>query len=186
MAKGVTYERVHIDIGLYMCVHIIQRYDDAMKEKGGEGRERKERDMYIYKIYRVGPLLSAGVVSMRQHALLLYARAYYYLSVHAHITHTCARIRARMRMHMHTTHSSAHAQTRMDPGTYGPTTHAHTHPRMNTHACMRTHTRYARMQAHACMHPHNAPACIRTRTREHTCTCAHTRANTSPHILAAR
>jgi len=72
-AKGVTYERVHTDIGLHMCVHIVQRYDDAMKEKGGEGRERKECDMYIYKIY----LLSAGVVSMRQHALLLYARAYY-------------------------------------------------------------------------------------------------------------
>ena len=29
-----------------------------MREKGGEGRERKERDMYIYIIYRVGPLLS--------------------------------------------------------------------------------------------------------------------------------
>jgi len=28
-----------------MCVHIIQRYDDAVKEKGGEGRERKERDI---------------------------------------------------------------------------------------------------------------------------------------------
>ena len=46
-AKGVTFERVHTDMGLYMCVHIIQRYDDAMKEKGGEGRERKERDIYI-------------------------------------------------------------------------------------------------------------------------------------------
>jgi len=57
--------------------HIIQKYDDAMKEKGGEGMERKERDIYIYIIYRVGPLLSAGVVSMRQHALFLYARAHY-------------------------------------------------------------------------------------------------------------
>jgi len=46
-AKGVTYERVHTDIGLYMCVHIIQRYDDTMKDKGGEGRERKERDICI-------------------------------------------------------------------------------------------------------------------------------------------
>ena len=46
-AKGVTYERVHTDIGLFMCVHIIQRYDDAMKEKGEEGRERKERDIHI-------------------------------------------------------------------------------------------------------------------------------------------
>jgi len=58
-AKGVTYERVHTNIGLYMCVHIIQRYDDAMREKGEEGRERKERDIYIFKIYRIGPLLSA-------------------------------------------------------------------------------------------------------------------------------
>ena len=30
-----------------MCVHIIQRYDDAIKEKGGEGRQRKERDIYV-------------------------------------------------------------------------------------------------------------------------------------------
>jgi len=60
-----------------MCVHIIQRYDDAMKEKCGEGRERKERDIHIFKIYRVAPLLSVGVVFTRQHALLLYARAYY-------------------------------------------------------------------------------------------------------------
>ena len=46
-AKGVTSERVHTDIGLYMCAHIIQiqRYDDTMREKGGEGRERKERDV---------------------------------------------------------------------------------------------------------------------------------------------
>jgi len=57
-AKGVTYERVHTDIGLYMCVHIIERYDDTMREKGVEGRERKKRDIYIYKICRVGPLLS--------------------------------------------------------------------------------------------------------------------------------
>jgi len=30
-----------------MCVHIIQRYDDTMKEKGGEGSARKEKDKYI-------------------------------------------------------------------------------------------------------------------------------------------
>ena len=34
-------------IGLYMRVHIIQRYDDTMKEKGEEEGERKERDIYI-------------------------------------------------------------------------------------------------------------------------------------------
>ena len=40
-AKGVIYERVHTDIGVYMRVHIIQRYDDTMKEKGEEEGERK-------------------------------------------------------------------------------------------------------------------------------------------------
>jgi len=38
------------DLDLYMCVHIIPRYDDTMKEKGEEGRERKERDIYIYNL----------------------------------------------------------------------------------------------------------------------------------------
>ena len=46
-AKGVIYERVHTDIGLYMRVHIIQRYDDTMKENGEEEGERKERDICI-------------------------------------------------------------------------------------------------------------------------------------------
>jgi len=46
-AKGVIYERVHTDIGVYMRVHIIQRNDDTMKEKGEEEGERKERDIYI-------------------------------------------------------------------------------------------------------------------------------------------
>jgi len=46
-AKGVIYERVHTDIGLYMCIHIIQRYDDIMKEKGEKEGERKESDIYI-------------------------------------------------------------------------------------------------------------------------------------------
>jgi len=64
------------DIGLHMCVHIIPRYDDTMKERGvGGGRGKK--GIHIYIIYRVDSLLSAGVVSRRQHALLLYARAYY-------------------------------------------------------------------------------------------------------------
>ena len=31
-AKGVIHERVHTDIGLYMRVHIIQRYDDTMND----------------------------------------------------------------------------------------------------------------------------------------------------------
>ena len=46
-AKGVIYERVHTDIGVYMRVDIIQGYDDTMKEKGKEEGERRERDIYI-------------------------------------------------------------------------------------------------------------------------------------------
>ena len=63
------------DIGLHMSVHIIPRYDDTMKARGGGGG-RGKKGIYIYMIYRVDPLLSAGVVSMRPHALFLYARAY--------------------------------------------------------------------------------------------------------------
>ena len=33
-----------------MRVHIKKRYDDAMKEKGEEERERKEGDIYIYNL----------------------------------------------------------------------------------------------------------------------------------------
>jgi len=47
-----------------------------MEERGERGR-RGKKGIYIYIIYRVDPPLSAGVVSMRQHALFLYARAYY-------------------------------------------------------------------------------------------------------------
>ena len=57
-AKGVIYERVHTDIGVYMRVHIIQRYDDTMKEKGEEEGERKRKG-YIYIKSTCGPLLSA-------------------------------------------------------------------------------------------------------------------------------
>ena len=45
--ERVIYERVHTDIGVYMRVHIIQRYDDTMKEKGEEEGVRKESDIYI-------------------------------------------------------------------------------------------------------------------------------------------
>ena len=46
-AKGVTYERVHNNIGLYMRVHIIKRYDDTMKEKGKRGG-REKKGIYMY------------------------------------------------------------------------------------------------------------------------------------------
>jgi len=33
-----------------MCVHIIQRYDDTMEERGAEGRERIEKDKYTQNV----------------------------------------------------------------------------------------------------------------------------------------
>ena len=90
-AKGVIYERVHTDIGVYMRVHIIQRYDDTMKEKGEEEGERKERDIYIYKIY-MWPSPVCGVVSLRQHVLLLCACAFYTCTYPRTPTHIYKRI----------------------------------------------------------------------------------------------
>jgi len=95
-AKGITYERVHTDIGLYMCVHIIHRYDDTMREKGGEGRERKKRDIHIYINLQGWPPPVCGVVSMRQRALLLYARVFYTCTyLRTHTLHMRARTSAR-------------------------------------------------------------------------------------------
>jgi len=90
-AKGVMYERVHTGIDLYMRVHIIQRYDDTMKEKGEEEGERKERHIYIYKIYRWPPPV-CNVVSLRQHALLLCACALYTCTYPRTPTHIYKRI----------------------------------------------------------------------------------------------
>jgi len=140
---------------------------EGRRERGGTGK----KGIYIYTIYRVGPLLSAGVVSMRQHALLLYAYAYnphthkrisiyMHIPVHAHIhiqvyspmkayTHTRMRICARMRTCMHQTHANVRAQTRMHSDTRGP----------------------GHVRTHALAHEH---ACMRTRTHKHTCTCART------------
>ena len=77
------------DIGLYMCVHIIPR---GQKKGGEEGGGKK--GIYIYKIFRVDPFLSAGVVVMRQLALLymfvyslhalIRARTHIYTSVFSH------------------------------------------------------------------------------------------------------
>ena len=58
-AKGDIYERLHTDIGLYMRVHIIQRYDDTMKEKGEKEEETKRyiciRSLRFCRIIFAGP-----------------------------------------------------------------------------------------------------------------------------------
>ena len=87
-----------------------------MKERGAEGRERIEKDKYTQKIYRVDPLLSAGVVA-RQHALL-YMRvhaphAYLHISIYMRINlcpHICIYKRCHTLMHTHApTHARAYA-----------------------------------------------------------------------------
>jgi len=98
--KGVTYERVHTGIDLYMFVHIIQRYDDTMREKGGEGRERKERDTYVLKSTGLTPsCLRCCFYETTRTAVICSCILYRDLSVHANATHARARIRARMHMH---------------------------------------------------------------------------------------
>ena len=106
-----------------MCVHIIPR---GKKKGGGGGRGKK--GIYIYKIYRVDPFLSAGVVSTRQLALfhmlvyslhvLIRARTHIYTSVFSHEgTYTNARAHPRENVH----------------------THAHDAYEHKVHACIRTY-----------------------------------------------
>ena len=137
------------DIGLYMCVHIIPR------GKKGRGGGRGKKGIYIYKIYRVDPFLSAGVVAMRQLALL-YMFVY---SLHALI---------RARTHIYTSVFS-------HEGTY---TYARAHPRENvyTHA----HDAYEH-KVRACIRTRHMHACTRT-MRMHV--YVRLRANTPAHAPA--
>ena len=162
--KGVTYQRVHTDIDLYMRVHVIQRYDDAMKVKGEEGRERKERDIYIYNLQVAPSCLwccffeTTRATFMCSCILYMHISAYAHIHIQAHslmraLTLLCGRTRARTRMHLHTTHTGVRSQTRMHPGTRG-SDYARTHAPAHKHACMRTHTRkHTRSCTHAHAHP---------------------------------
>jgi len=154
-------------------------------ERGGRGN----KGIYIYIIYRVDPLLSAGVVSMRQHAQLLYARACIsaHSQAHFHIhAHICARTHAYTSVltqegtdtyiHAHlceNAHAHAHdAYERACTDTHAPDTrgpyHAHTHVPTHEHACMCTHTcKHTR----TCMHAHTHA--LRTRPHAHACMLPH-------------
>jgi len=179
-----------------LCVHIIQRYDDTMegrRERGGRGN----RGIYIYVIYS-GPLLSAGVVSLRQHALL-YVLVHF---IHAHIrgrphtyssafphegTHTFVRAHPRENAHAHA--HDAHGRARTD--THAPwhacPDHARTHAPAHELAYMRTHTRkHTRTRTHA-----RAPALRTARKHMHACirrmhihVYVRARANTPTHAHA--
>jgi len=178
-AKGVTYERVHTDIGLYMRVHIIQRYDDTMKEKGVQERERKETDIYIQNLQVAPSCLQCCFFETTRAAFMCSCILYMHISAYAHthiqahslmraLTLLCARTHARTRMPMHATHTGARAQTRMHPGTRRPD-YARTHVPAHEHACMRTHTRkHTRTCTHAHAHPRYAHA------RSHMQACART------------
>ena len=85
----------------------------------------------MHKIYRDDPLLSAGVVSVRQHALLLYARAYIstYSQAYFHIhAHNCARTYTYISVLIYSCTRTC--------------TYAHAHPREDARA--HTHNAYER------------------------------------------
>ena len=103
---------------------------------------------------------------------------YMHLSVHAHSTHTRARIHTRMRTHMHMTHSSAHVQTRMHPGTCGPD-HARTHAPAHEHACMHVHAHALCTHAGTYMHAPAQYTCMYTYA--HAQTHLHTRTHSCKH-----
>ena len=80
----------------YNLIYMYTYYTERKKKRGG--RRRGKKGIYIYKIYRVDPFLSTGVVSMRQLALLymlvyslhvlIRARTHIYTSVEDQPTHT--------------------------------------------------------------------------------------------------
>ena len=134
---------------IYVCTYYTER-----KERGGEG-ERGQKGIYIYKIYRVDPFLSAGVVSMKQVAL------FYMLVYSLHALN-------RTRTHIYTSVFSYE-------GTY---TYARAHPRENVHT--HTHDAYEH-KVHVCIRTQHMHAYTRT-ILMHVCyTYARTRLHMRPH-----
>jgi len=136
-----------------ICVYT---YYTERKERGGGG-ERGKKGIYVYMIYRVDPFLSAGIVSMRQLALLymlvhslhelIRARTHIYTSVFSHEnTYTYARAHPRENVHTH-----AH-------DTYEHKVHACIRTR-HMHACTRTMLIHAYVRARA-KTPAHAPALV--------------------------
>ena len=134
---------------IYVCTYYTER-----KERGGGGG-RGKKGIYIYKIYRVDPFLSAGVVAMRQLALL-YMLVY---SLHALI---------RARTHIYTSVFS-------HEGTY---TSARAHPRENVYT--HVHDAYEH-KVHACIRTRHMHACTRTMLMH---VYVRVRANTPAHAPA--
>jgi len=163
-AKGVTYERVHTDISLYMRVHIIQRYDDAMKETGEEGRERKERDIYIYNLQVAPSCLWCCFFETTRATFMCSCILYMHISAYAHIhiqAHSLMRALTLSRVFMRT-HTRKHTRT---------CTHAHAHPRYaharsHMQACARTMYLHAYARG-TCTHAPAQCPCM--------CTYAHVR-----------
>ena len=123
----------------------VYTYFTERKERG-EGGGRGKKGIYIYKIYRVDPFLSAGVVSMRQLALLyMLVNSLHVLIRHAHIFIQAYSL---MRAHVHT--------------------HAHDAYEHKVHACIRTRHMHActrTMLIHAYVHARantraNAPTLV--------------------------
>ena len=71
--KSHNHTNVHFSVSNeelsgYKIICVCTYYTER-KERGGEGG-RGKKGIYLYKIYQVDPFLSAGVVSVRQLALL--------------------------------------------------------------------------------------------------------------------
>ena len=121
-AKGVIYDGVHTDIGVYMRVHIIQRYDDTMKEKAEEERERKERDIYVYNLQVAPSCLRCYFFETTRAAFMCWCILYMHISAYA-LTHiqahslmraltlSCAHPRENANAHAHDAYGRARADT---------------------------------------------------------------------------
>ena len=126
----------------YRLIHMCTYYTER-KERGGG-----EKGIYIYMIYRVDPFLCAGVVSMRQLALLVYslhalirARTHIYTSVFSYEgTYLYARAHPRENVYTHAHDAYEHKvlsciRTRhMHPCTRTMLMHVYVRARANTPA----------------------------------------------------
>jgi len=165
-----------------MCVHIIQRYDDNIKEKGGGGRERKEKDKYTKNLQGWPPPV-CGCCFCEP------TRAAFYMYVHMY-PHTHMRIP----IYMHIAHTHIHAHN-LCPYIYIlKCTHTLMHTPIHIHECAsargcaaRACTQHIRVRVHrhACTLTRVSPIThtytqrIRARVHRHACTL--TRVNLTTH-----
>ena len=148
----------------YRLIYVWTYYTERKEKGGGEGRGKK--GIYIYKIYRVDPFLSAGVVSMRQLALLymlvyslhvlIRSRTHIYTSV---FSYTYARTHPRKSVHTHA-HDAYEHKVHVCAYARGTCTHA---PAQCSCICTYAHARTRlHMRPHLCKHTPSYFGCALT------------------------